>query len=78
LSYACSPFCVGYFWDKVSPHTGTGLTLILLFVLPGIAGMTAMRHLAQSLTEIGVLQTFYCIYPGTHNYVPTDVYLPNS
>jgi hypothetical protein len=38
-------------------------TIILLFVLPAVAGMTGMHHCAQSLVEMGSCDIFCLDWP---------------
>jgi hypothetical protein len=46
--YASSPFCIGYFWDRVLLFSlGLVCFVILLFTFPTVAGMTVMYHHAQ-------------------------------
>jgi hypothetical protein len=54
LRYSISPFCVSYFWDRVSLHAQWTWTAILPFVLSHIAGMTGVCHHAPLFLSIEV------------------------
>jgi hypothetical protein len=57
LSHSTSPLCIDHFWDRVSLCALTW-TSILLYVLPGRAGITVALHHAQPLVEMGSCKLF--------------------
>jgi hypothetical protein len=61
LSYASSTFFFGYFWDRVSlfPWLAWTTTMILLFILPAVAGMTGTCHGTQFFSLRLGSQTFF-------------------
>jgi hypothetical protein len=55
----CHPFCIGYFWDRVSLYACADLDHDLQYVLPWVAGVTGSHHHTQALGEMdGDLRTF--------------------
>jgi hypothetical protein len=65
LSHSTSPFCIGYFWDRVSFYARAAWIVILLFELPCRTWMTDMYHYPQLLIEMGVSRTFCLGWPQT-------------